>query len=208
MATPFTPQERAQVKRFVELVYEMVGSRFVRDLRHKDHTIKYESLPDGEGRLSAPSYDKEDFRSFLTSFRQVAISSSEEVYFNKIRNIIWKYADAEFREDLKGFKKATNKLLTKDFAGIRVGRMTQHGEETFGGYELLDAYINNVAFHWGSDMEQAANYIKGSEPWEYIWPILATVISPMLESLVWFVNSIQAKAMLDESDFPPAPYPK
>src|SRR4051794_568940 len=100
-----TPAERAQLKQFTHLVYDMVRSRFIQRVKVQDHSIKTERLENGDYRLTAPDYDWEDFRSFLTAFRQVALSDREPVYLPRIRNIVGRYASEELRTELGKFKK-------------------------------------------------------------------------------------------------------
>src|SRR5947208_962723 len=73
MSAPFTPEERWQVNQFIELVELMMASRFIRDARAMDHTVRCETLPDDTTRFTSPEYDEEYFMAFLTRFRQVAI---------------------------------------------------------------------------------------------------------------------------------------
>jgi hypothetical protein len=77
---PPSENERSQLRQFVRLVHEMRVSRFIRTAESQDHSIRSNRLDDGLYRITTPDYDLEDFRSFLTLFRQVALSKAEPVY--------------------------------------------------------------------------------------------------------------------------------
>lgn len=54
--------------------------------------------------MTTPDYDREDFRSFLTIFRQVAVSKDEPIYLIKIMNIVSRYANNDLQKELKEIK--------------------------------------------------------------------------------------------------------
>src|SRR5688572_3338748 len=90
--TPTLPQrEREQLRLFVQAVCDMVDSRFIQHSNKQDHSIEVKRLDNGDWNITAPDYDWEDFRSFLTNFRQVAFSDKEPIYLPRIRNIASQY---------------------------------------------------------------------------------------------------------------------
>ena len=73
------PSRGQQLKRLVALVNDFSRSRFFQHVRDQDHSISTERQDEGTYRVTVPDYDWEDFRSFLTGFRQVAMSEDEPV---------------------------------------------------------------------------------------------------------------------------------
>lgn len=123
----FGALERAQLEKFVLAVYEMVDSRFMERVKVQDHSLKKQRLASGEYQVTAPDYDWEDFRSFLTTFRQIAISESEPVYLPTIRNIVSRYGSDELRSELKKLKQHIVPLIEGKLSGIRFGKATAEG---------------------------------------------------------------------------------
>jgi len=82
----------------------MIDSRFMERVKVQDHSVTMERLENGEYRLTSPDYDGEDFRSFLTTFRRVAMSEREPVYLPTIRNIISRYGSEQLRDELRRLK--------------------------------------------------------------------------------------------------------
>lgn len=104
MSRPTSPsdEQRRQLRAFVRHVESMLQSRFFRNVQSMPtHTLSIEDIPDGSSVFTAPPYDREDFEAFLTRFRQVAMSDSEPVYFNRIRNIVSTFAGLEYEENLR-----------------------------------------------------------------------------------------------------------
>src|SRR5437868_4221598 len=97
-------EDRERLKQFVRGVYDMLDSRFMERAKTQNHSVKMERVESGEYRLTYPDYDWEDFRSFLTTFRQVAMSSREPIYLPSIRNIVSKYGSQQLRDELKQLK--------------------------------------------------------------------------------------------------------
>ena len=92
-ATRRTPFPERSTKPFqTRLVYEMDQCRFVRQYRQQDHTVSCGLDADGEERTTAPDYDWDDFRSFMTIFRKVGIAEGEPTHLAKIYKLIGRYA--------------------------------------------------------------------------------------------------------------------
>jgi mRNA-degrading endonuclease RelE of RelBE toxin-antitoxin system len=200
---PNVPEnEREQLKQFVRAVYDMVDSRFMEKVKIQDHSVKMERVDSGEYRLTYPDYDWEDFRSFLTTFRQIAMSEREPVYLPTIRNVVSRYGSQDLRDELKKFKQHVIPIIEGRLSGIRFGKQTVEGEVSFSGYQLLDALVNGFVFHAGEDHAKTVTVLRNCEPWQYIWVILTEIIIPVVNGSAWLVNVIRIEKLLDEADFP------
>ena len=194
--------EREQLKMFVRAVYDMVDSRFMEKAKVQDHSVKMERLNTGEHKITYPDYDWEDFRSFLTTFRQVAMSEREPVYLPTIRNIVSRYGSQQVRDELKKLKQHVVPIIEGRLSGIRFGKETADGDLSFTSYELLDALVNGIVFHTGEDHGKTVTILRDSQPWQYIWVILTEILIPVVNASVWLVNVIRIEKFLDEADFP------
>jgi hypothetical protein len=198
-------EERAQLKRFVRSVCDMVDSRFIQRGNKQDHSIKVWREDEG-WRTTAPQYDWEEFRSFLTMFRQVAVTKDEPIYLPKIRNIISRYGDDSLRIELKQMKDHIQPILDGKASSIRVGKNTPEGEISYTGYDLLDAIINGWVFHGDPEHANAVDMARSSPEWHTIWIMRTEVIIPVLRACTWLLAVLREKKFLDDVDFP-APNP-
>jgi hypothetical protein len=197
-----TNDERAQLKQFVRLVQDMVACRFIQRVREQDHSIRTERMENGEFRLTAPDYDWEDYRSFLTTFRQVALSQSETVYLPRIRNIVARHASDDLRKELGKLKNHIVPIIEGKLVGIRFGQASSDGEVSFTSHQLLDTLVNGTIFHSDLEHDHTARLILSAQPWQYILLILNEIIIPVLNACTWLVNVIQIEGYLDEADVP------
>lgn len=198
---PPSDAERLQLEAFVRLVLAMHQCRFVRRVRTQDHSLRVEPLKGGGYRVIAPDYDWDDLRSFLTAFRQIALSDSEPVYLPRIRNIISKYAGEVLREELKKLKTHIVPIIEGKLEDVRFGKELPDGDISLSSYELLDVLVNGVIFHSDSRHERAAKLILSTEPGEYLWIVLIEIVYPVLNACTWIVNVMQSEGLLPESEF-------
>ena len=196
-----TQQERRQLKLFVELVYEMVASRFIKAIPSLDHTIRSTANAEGGYDVIGPAYDMEDFRSFLTIYRKIAISSDEPTFLPKIRKIIGRYADESLRDQLGDFKQAIQPRLDGRISYFRLG-----GDATGRSYtstELLDIIVNGMVFHSDEQHEAAKQFVQGLEIWKYMLIIWPETIQPVVRGCAWLVSVIRGNEYLEVDEMPP-----
>jgi hypothetical protein len=192
-----SPEDRNQLRDFVRLVAEMSRSRFIQTWKAQDQTVTFRG---GNPAPMWPTYDLEDFRSFLTMFRQVALLTSESVYFNKVFGTVGKYATPERRQNLPAVKRMLNDLLG--------GRVAIMGLEDASGGSLslpqaLEALVNGKYFHANAEHRGTVEFLDSEHPTYSMWPILNTLIIPCLSGFVWLFRAIRADGILPVSDFPP-----
>jgi hypothetical protein len=158
--------------------------------------------PEGEPQHKAPDYDWEDFRSFLLSFRQISLNVSEPVYITTIRNIIARYADPKYHDDLRVIKKHLAAILS----GKRnVGMMhmkTDEGLVELSGAALLDALVNGELFHSDADYEKILHQLRSVPSGSYVWFVLFDVIMPVLHASSHLVNVILWSNLLQRDELP------
>jgi hypothetical protein len=197
-----TPDHRELLRHFVGLVDDMSRSRFIERYRKQDHTISFRDK-DGQPPLRAPEYDWEDFRSFLTAFRQVAVSSREPVYVFRVVNLLWQYASPKLREQLAQLRKDLAPILEGRYEGIRFGGETPSGSEvSFTSQEILDALVNGQVFHANRERRPTVAFLSGVERWKYLWPLLFEIVIPTLRACIWLFHAIRRDGILDDADYP------
>lgn len=197
-----TEPHREQLRDFVRLVDEMSRSRFMERYRTQDHTVSCGPREDGQYGVTAPDYDWEDFRSFLTVFRQVAISKDESVHFIKVIQTVGRYASDRLRPELRKMRKFLAPLLEGRYRGLMVGRDLPTGEQSFSTHEILDAIVNGKVFHGDKRHRKTVEFLNASDRWHYLWPLLFEIIIPTLRSFIWLFKAIRQDGILEETDYP------
>lgn len=193
-----TSEHRDLLRHFVWLVDEMSRSRFIESCRRQKQTISFR-----DGVTTAPDYDWEDFRSFLTIFRQVAISRRERVHITKIVSLLEGYASDDFRKRLDEVRTKIFPLLEGRYKGIRFGRDSQNGDEiSLTTAEILDALVNGQIFHADAKHQLALGFLNASERWQYLFPLLGEFIMPTLRALIWMFHAIRRDGLLPDEDYP------
>jgi hypothetical protein len=193
-----TPEHRERLRQFVYLVDDMNRSRFVERCRTQDHSIACQGP-----QITAPEYDWEDFRSFLTTFRQVAISKSEPVYVFRIIGILRRYASPELQKQLAALRDELAPRLEGEYVGIRYGRELPSGEEvSFTSREALNALVNGQVFHADASHRWTLQFLPTIHRWQYLWPILFEIVIPALDGCVWLFHAMRRDGILDDSDYP------
>jgi hypothetical protein len=193
-----TPEHRELLRHFVRLVDDMSRSRLIERYRTQDHTISRDG-PDAR----VPDYDWEDFRSFLTTFRQVAISSQEPVYVFKVLKIVGRYASPQLREELGPFKKDLARLLEGNYPGIIcLGEESGEGDMPLTSNEILIALINGQIFHADSSHRQTVEVLGSIERWMYLCLVLHELIAPTLNDCIWLCDASLRDGILDDADYP------
>jgi hypothetical protein len=200
---PLTPEHRQQLRDFVRLVDDMSRSRFIETYRTQDHTISSDLDDDGTSKITAPDYDWEDFRSFLTVFRQVAISQNESIYFTKILNTVGRYASDELREKIGEMRTPLITRLEGRYRGMMFGKETSEGPEiSLTSHDILDALVNGQIFHNDGSHREAVEFLNASERWQYLCPLLGEIVIPALRDFIWLFKAIRSDGILEDADYP------
>lgn len=197
-----SPEERNQLRRFVRLVDEMSRSRFIETYRTQDHAISFGTEDDGASRITAPEYDWEDFRSFLTVFRQVAILQQEPAHLGRILTIIGRYASSELQKKLRLMRKDIFARLDGRYSNMKLGRTVNGKEMSLGASEVLDALVNGMVFHSDPKHSEKVAFLDASERWFYLWPLMFEVITPCLRCFLWLSHAMRREGILEEGDYP------
>jgi len=193
--------EYSQLKQFVRLVLDMEKSRFIQRAKTQRHDVYIADTPDGGSKILAPDYDWEDLKSFLTVFRQIALSKQEPIYLPKIKNIISKYANNNLRKELDELRSNIFPIIEGKYAGMQLSAELDGKEISLTSYELLDAIVNGIVFHSDQDKEHGARLIRISQPWEYLGILQTEIIAPVFNACVYLTKKIRSENYLDEKDF-------
>jgi hypothetical protein len=191
------------LRRFVGLSHEMRDSRFMQDAIKTPRTLGMESLPDGQVRPIVPQYDWENFRSFLTMFRKVAVAKSEPVYLPKVLKIVMRCSNDEARAAWKEGIRKVNAIIAGRYSAIQYGVITPHGRTNYTGCQVLEILINSLIFHEGEDKADDLLNLNMAEMGCHIFLVLGEIICPVLNTCIQLRNLMYRLQLLPESDFPP-----
>jgi hypothetical protein len=194
-----TPEHRDLLRHFVRLVDDMSRSRFIERYRTQDHKISC-----GPNGTIAPEYDWEDFRSFLTIFRQVAVSQGDPVYLSKITGMVGRYASDDLRRKIAEMRSLVLPRLEGKYHGMKLGRDALEGKQAVSltTHEILDALVNGYIFHPDKKHRQTIEFLDSVKRWQYLWPLLVEVIMPTVRACVWLFKAIHYDGILERSDYP------
>ena len=187
---------------FVRLVYEIDQSRFVKKYREQDHTVSCRPDADGETKTTAPEYDWDDFRSFMTIFRKVGIAVNEPTYLAKIYKRMGRYASDALRKRLGADRPEVMAMLDGTWTGMQVGGTIDGKEVTFSIADLLDMVTNGIIFHEDPGHRQAVEMFAKAPRWNCLWPVLHFKIMPIKNAAVMLFRYLLRDGILTEADYP------
>jgi hypothetical protein len=197
-----TSEHRGLFRDFVRLVYEMDQCRFVRRYREQDHTVACRIDDDGAATTTAPDYDWDDFRSFMTIFRKVGIAVNEPMYLSKIYNLMGRYASDALRQRLGTDRQQVMTMLNGSWTGMQVGGTIDGKEVTFTTGELLDMVTNGMIFHEDPDHRKAVEMFARAPRWNYLWPTIHFKIMPIKRAAVMLFRYLWQDGILSDADYP------
>ncbi len=201
-AAPLSAQERHQVKNFVRLVEEMLQSDFYESTTTMDHSVSGSVSADGQFQLAAPEYDWNDLRSFLLSFRQIALNERDPVYITRIRNVVSQHTDPSFRDDLSFMKKYVTAVLSGKRIMASLGVTTDTGMVQLTGVTLLEALVNGELFHSGAEYDHILEQLRDVPRGSYLMLVFMDVIMPVLHAAWHLVKVIVKSNLLLRGDLP------
>jgi hypothetical protein len=208
MAAPLSPKHHHQLKRFVRLVDEMRRCRFISAYCDNDQSIGAGTDEVGIEWRQNPTYDEEDFRSFLTLYRQVgyATSDRESVNLGHILDAVDVYADATLKAKTAQVRSVTLPLMEGHYTAFRFTRFEGDFEpvKSVTSFETLKALMNGYIFHPDKKHAETLDFLEGegSESWMYLWPVMHEIIEPTLRGCVFLLQAMREHAILDDEDFP------
>jgi leucyl aminopeptidase (aminopeptidase T) len=197
-----TPQHRALFRAFVRLVHELDQCRFMRQYKQQDHTVSRWLDADGEAKTSAPNYDWEDFRSFMTIFRKIGIATKEPTHLAKVYKLAGRYASDAFRERLGTARSQVMAVIFGAWTGMQVGGQIDGKEVTYSTAELLDMVTNGMIFHEDAKHRQALELFSSEPHWAFLWPTIHFKIMPIRQIAVMLFHDLWRDGILSEADYP------
>lgn len=162
----------------------------------------YVEVPDGQPQFVVPTYDWDDFRSFLTGFR-IVISNDEPIYLPNMINIAMKYSDDPVRDAWRDHTRLINAILAGKFNGLQYGVGPIEKRTLYNGRQLLDILINGKIFHEGQDKAADVKNLGETDRENHVFVVLNEVIAPVMRFSAALRNLIFWLQILPESDFPP-----
>jgi len=181
----------------------MIRSRFVEMFDRQTRSISSEVEQDGSLSLLPPNYDVDDFKSFLTTFRQVFVSKNEPVYFFRITQVIKKYASPEFQHYMAVVEEALRPILEgKHHYKHRLVWESAAGERSLTSAQILDALINGKVFHADRKHRRAVKLLDGLEPCFWLWPIMGDIIKPAFYGCMFIYCQLMRDSILHKIDYP------
>jgi hypothetical protein len=196
-----TDEDRDTLRAFVRLLHRMSESRFIKRIRTEDQTISGQLDENGNPTVTGPNFDWEDFCSFMTDFRKVAINENDRTYFTKILKIVGKYADDEFRKVLKDNRHGAMARLKGHWSGMTVGGEVDGKQVNYNVAELLDAVINGEIFHQGVEHQTAIKFIEQNRQF-ILLPVIHFKILPVLAMMGGLFHDLWRRNILTTADYP------
>jgi hypothetical protein len=197
-----TTEHRTLLRDFVRLVYEMDQCRFVRQYRQQNQTVSCRSDDAGEATFTAPDYDWDDFRSFMTIFRKVGIAVGEPTYLSKIYNLMGLYGSDALRRRLATDRSQVMAMLRGTWTGMQVGATIDGKEVTFTIAQLLDMVTNGMIFHEDARHRKAVELFSKEPRWVYLWPAMHFKIMPIKNVAVRLFQYLLEDGILSHADYP------
>jgi hypothetical protein len=193
-----TPEHRTMFRDFVRLVHEMDNCRFVQQYRQQDHSVS----SDVDGQTTAPDYDWDDFRSFMTVFRKVGIAERESTFLPKIYKLMGRYASDALRQRLADDRSQVIAMVKGSWTGMQVRAQIDGKEVTFSIGDLLDMITNGMIFHENPSHRQAVEIFVKEPRWTYLWPTIHFKIMPIKNAAVRLFRYLLKDGILSEADYP------
>ena len=187
---------------FVRLVHEMDKCRFVERYREQDHGVSGGVDEKGEWKTTAPDYDWEDFRSFMTDFRKVGIAKDEPTHLWKIYKLVGRYASDKLREGLGANHDEVKGMLFGTWSGMNLVATINGEERTFTIAELADMLTNGMIFHEDPKHRQAVEAFAKEPRWTYLWPAINFNIMPIKNAAMRMFHSLWQDGILSDADYP------
>jgi hypothetical protein len=154
-------------------------------------------------RFVTPKYDWEDFRSFLTIFRKIAVAEGESIYLPKIINVVSRYGDAQIRDYLKNSKRHITSIVEGRAGVLRWGIKRPHGNLEYTGRRILDVLINGIIFHEGPDKASDVQILQAVDRECHIFLVTWEIVMPVLNYCIVLRNIIWQQNLFPRSEFPP-----
>lgn len=207
-AAALTPEHHYQLKRFVRLVDEMSRCRFITAYRTQDQTVGAgEDDAGGEWRRN-PTYDFEDLRSFLTTYRQVGHAKNDKpsVNLKDVLDVVDLYAGPELRRLTADIRATTLPHTEGRYSAFRFAKFKGDFEvdRCFTSGEVLKALLNGLIFHPDKRHAETIDFLEedGVEPWMYLWPVMNEIVEPTLRACLALFRALRADGVLGDEDYP------
>jgi hypothetical protein len=196
------PDHRQVLQAFVRLVHEMEQCRFVQKFSNQDQTVSGCSGPNGPEITQAPSYDWDDFCSFMTMFRKVGIAKKEPTYLTKVFKLVGLYASDALREWLKANKDAVVRTVEGAVEGWHFNVKTSDEVAKLSTWKVLDMVTNGIIFHEEERYRSVVESLNDGPRWPYIWTAMNTSIVHILNIGIILSGYLYQDGILKEVDYP------
>ena len=207
-AVSLTPAHHYQLKRFVKLVDEMGRCRFIEAYRNRDQSIGAGTSDNGEEWRTHPTYDVEDLRSFLTSYRQVGYAKNDKPSMNlkDILDVVDLYASSELKNLTAQIRTTTLPLTEGRYSAFKFAQFKDNFEveKSVTSGETLKALLNGLIFHPDKKHADTIDFLErdGVEPWMYLWPVMHEIVAPTLRACHVLFKALRADGILRDEDYP------
>lgn len=157
----------------------------------------------GNPTFNNPTYDWDDFCSFLTMFRKVAHAEQEQIYLPSILKIIMRYSPDEVRDIWRDAVRRINAIIEGRSAVIQYSVSTAEGRKKFTGSQVLNCLINGLIFHDDPELAVELSKLEEVEWGCHIFMLNGEIIMPVMNTCIALRNLMFRLGRLPESDFPP-----
>jgi hypothetical protein len=198
-----TMDEQDRLRLFIRTTHKMRDSRYIQDITKHHRTMSAGFNENGEPMFSNPTYDWEDFCSFLTMFRKIAAAKNESIYLPKILKLVMRCSSEDVRDIWRDGIDQINAIIEGRFSAIQYAIGTPDGRKKYTGAQVLDVLINGLVFH---DVPEKVNdllWLGEVEMGCHIFMLNIEIIMPVLNTCIQLRNLAYRLELLPDDDFPP-----
>jgi len=179
---------------FCRLVSDLAEARLIKTLLSRER-IHLKMGTDAAGRpaYSGDLVDWDDFRSFLTLFRQL-IAPKEPAYLPRVLKSISLRISLDDAKGLRQTRKELVSLIDSPTNHIQIGYPTADGPVFLSTKQLVDVVLNGAVFHGDAEHQTVWDAIKDSKP--LIAANLLGYSAPILQMAFFYRDRIATHSLI------------
>jgi hypothetical protein len=188
----FSEEELSKFRIFCSHCDKMKECRFVKELPKQEHNTEMHRQTNESWETVFPDYDDDDFRSFMTLFRQLIREGPINVF--SIMKILSRHASEKERLVYKEIKKSLA-FEANSFGGIQIAIGKPGEEETFSPEKMILTLFNAEIFHSDMAKQDALRKLKDFKP--FVMPAIMRYITIVAKQAVFFSKMIKNRGYVE-----------
>lgn len=196
MAVVFMNDDEDVLRLFCRLVDDIGRCRLIRSA-HASPSWQFKLGTDAVGNavIDGPSFDWEDFRSFLTLFRRL-IAHDEKTNLPNVMKVITRIAPEEKRAGLRETRKHVERHIRADEGPLQVGGHDRDGvKRMFNPREIVDVVMNADVFHGDLHRQREWDAVQVMKP--MIVPLVLEYAAVVLHAAFIYRDNIFLRGWLN-----------